>query len=196
MNDSELKEKLKKAVIETISSSIDRSNIGSDLYREFYATCNEKAEKIKKENKLVIDALESITQVFGINYRSLYEIENKVTILKRTIIKMAETEQPKQRYLIFGYSDDYGHSHCSCVTSKDYKFVDEIIKMHGGDDSFEHIYYEDSKLLKAMSEKLSTDIEGLTNLDVSDMLKKVEEFFKIILADEVVSKEEFSEYLD
>lgn len=197
MNSTALTEELKKVVIKAVSSSIDQSDIVSHIYREFYDSCNVASEKTKKENELVIDALESIAQAFGIDYLNIYGIENKVTTLKRAIIKKSETNQPKKRYLILGYSDDCGHSHCSCVTSKDFDFVDEVINMHDENESFEHLSYdENQKLIKAVGDKLSMSVDELLDISEDDLLEKTKEFFKIIIADESISREEFSEYLE
>lgn len=196
MNNTALTEKLKEVVIKAVSSSIDRSDIVSHIYREFYDSCNASTEKIKAVNKLVMDALEAIAMAFSVDLSCTYDAEEKVSTLRRAIIKKSQTEQPKQRYLIFGYSDDCGHSHCTCVTSKDFEFFNEVFNMHDQNESFEHLYYKDSKLLKAMGERLQEDINELRGLRLDDLLGKLREFFNILVADNAVSREEFSEYLE
>jgi hypothetical protein len=196
MDELDFKEILKEAVNSTISNSIDNSNLYRTLFLEFSKSCSDIVEKLKQENKIIVEAFKDVALTFGIDHQNIWDVEHAVTTLKREIVKRSETDRPKQRYLIYGYSDDCGHSHCYCVASKNLEDVDTILSSLNDGGGLEHVYVEDSKLIKAMSDKLSCKIDELMNMKEENLMENIEDFFKAIIADEALTREEFSEYVE
>lgn len=194
MNRFELNEKLKEAILKTVASSIDSSDIYSSLYSEFYDSCNAIAERIKKENELIIDTFKGIVQAFGVDIPNFHDIEKSVEILKKEIVKRAATDKPKQRYFTYGYLGEYSHKYL-VVTSKDFKYVEELDYIYE-DVCYSFYFREDHKIVNAMVDKLKCDIDELLGLSDDDLMNKVQEFFKVIITDDTISREEFSEYLE
>lgn len=191
----DLNEKLIQVVTGAVSSSIKSSDIYTTLYNEFYDSCNAAAAKIKEENEMLVDAIEGIAQAFGVEVDYCGDMKKRVTDLKKEIIKRSATDKPKQRYLLLGYMDEYGHAHSTCVASKDIEYLKEIFAMFNDDMDFSSLFREDQKLVEAMTDKLKCgdELYDATDDEFSD---KLEEFFKVLVDDDTVSREEFSEYLE
>lgn len=192
----DLNEKLIQVVTGAVSSSIKSSDIYTTLYNEFYDSCNAAAEKIKEENEMLVDAIEGIAQAFGVEIDYCGDIKKRVSDLKKEIIKRSATDKPKQRYLLLGYMDEYGHAHSTCVASKDIEYLKEVYAMFNDDMDFSSLYLEDQKLVDAMADKLKCDKDELYNATDDELSDKIEEFFKVLVDDDTVSREEFSEYLE
>jgi hypothetical protein len=180
MNYDKLQDTVVKNICKVIKSGAGNTSFIQTLYDEF--TKN----------------FEDIAKVFGVEFEDRYstsELEKSIKEFKDKIGSRATTQRPKQRYLCYSGSDDYGNSYCDCVTVKSIEYVKGALG-NTEHDNCEYLYMEDSKLLKAISDSQNIPVDDLLGMDVDALLDTIDEFFEELSKNEDVSLERFSECLE
>jgi hypothetical protein len=197
MNYDALKETVINNVCKVIRSNLDNTSFIQTLFNAFTAENEKIKNDIQNRNELLLQTFMDLAQVFGVEFEEGYsipELEKNIIEFKNKIESLASTQRPKQRYLCFSGSDEYGNSYCTCVTEKDIAYV-ELALIDSGSDSFEHLYQEDSKLLIDMCIRNETTVDILLGMGSGALLDVIDKFFVKIIKADSVSLGQFSEYI-
>lgn len=194
--------KFQKLFLDKLSSSIKKEFNNSyflqELYTKFSEENKKETDKLKCSNSILLQTFKELGEVYGIKPNigaHALDLEGDVIKFKDCISSLSQATKPKQRYLCFSGTSEFGNSFCKCILEKNYKDVEDTIT-DNYPDSLEHLYIETSNLMVALSARTKTPISDLMYMQEGDLLTKIYTFFQEIVRDDGVSLQLYSECIE